>query len=257
MLAASFILWFASQNEGRAGAIALGCGMLVTITLFHGAGLDRIVSLYKKRSHQCAESPWHPLMAQYYFGWAILLMLLLHIADTSIWAIVLNVTNLVPNIHDSFYFSANTYTTLGYGDVPLPSAWRELCPIIAMSGLFTFAWTTGQMMNLLGIHHDVVEEMRLNYRKRKELRRAEGAQVRWVRTEEYEREKALAAQEKQEEAGLSFAERRELRKAKEQKLRQLREAAKAEVEALRRREHEQEKKLGRVPPPPGPGKEHS
>ena len=256
MLAASFILWFASQNEGRAGAIALGCGMLVIIALFHGAGLDRIVSRYKRKSHRCVQSPWHPVMAQYYFGGAILLMLLLHIADTTIWAVILNLTHLIPNIHHSFYFAANTYTTLGYGDVPLPPAWRELCPIIAMSGLFTFAWTTGMMMNLLGIHHDVVEEMRLNYHKRKQLRRAERAQVQLVRTEEYEREKALAAQEKEEEAGLPFAERRELRKAKEQKLRQLREAAKAEIEALRHQEHEKEKALGRTLPP-GSDKEHS
>jgi hypothetical protein len=251
------MLWFVSQREDRAGALALGCAMLVAITLFHGTGLDRIVGLYKRKSQKCVQSPWHPVMAQYYFGWAILLMLLLHIADTSIWAVVLNVTKLIPNIHDSFYFSANTYTTLGYGDVLLPPGWRELCPIMAISGLFTFAWTTGQMFNLVGIHHDVAEEMRLNYRKRKELRRAERAQVRLVRTEEYEQERALAAEEKEEEAGLPFAERRELRKAKEQKLRQLREGAKAEIEGLRHQEHEKEKALGRVPPPPGSDKERS
>jgi hypothetical protein len=141
--------------------------------------------------------------------------------------------------------------------VILPPAWRELCPIIAISGLFTFAWTTGQMMNLLSIHHDIAEEIRLNYRKRNALRKAERAEVRLVRTEEYEREKALAAQEKDEEAGLPFAERRELRKAKEQKLRQLREAAKAEIEALRRQEHEKEKALGRVGRPPSSDKEPS
>ena len=78
-------------------------------------------------------------------------------------------------------------------------------------------------MNLLSVHYDVVVEMKLNYRKRKELRRAERAQVRFVRTEEYEKEKARVAQEKEEESGLPFAERRELRKAEQQKLRQLRE----------------------------------
>jgi len=251
------MLWFASQTEDRAGALVMGCAILVVIALFHGAGLDRILGLYKRRSQKCVESPWHPIMAQYYFGPAILLMLLLHMADIFIWAVILSLTNLVPNIHHSFYFAANTYTTLGYGDVPLPPAWRQLCPIMAMSGLFTFAWTTGMMMNLLGMHHDVAEEMRPNYRKRKELRRAERAQVRLVRTEEYEREKALAAEEKEEESGLPFAERRELRKAKEQKLRQLREAAKAEIEELRHQEHEKEKTLGRVPPPTGSDKERS
>lgn len=88
------------------------------------------------------------------------------------------------------------------------------------------------MFNLVGIHDDVAEEMRLNYRKGKALRRAGRAQVQLVRAEEYEREKALTAEEKPEESGLSFAERRELSKAKQQKLPHLREAAKAGIEAL-------------------------
>lgn len=257
MLAALFILWFASVIEDRAGAMVTGCAVLVTIVLIHAGGLDRIVNLYKRKTHKCIESPWHPLVAQYYFGLTILLMLLLHVVDTSIWSLTLRVSGLIPNLYDSAYFSANTYTTLGYGDVLLPPGWRQLCSFIAISGLFTFALTTGQLMNLLGIHHDIAEEMRLNYRKRNELRRAERAQVRLVRTEEYEREKALAAQEKEEEAGLPYAERRELRKAREQKLRHLRAAAKAEIDGLRRQEHEKEKELGRVPPPPGPDKERS
>ena len=106
-------------------------------------------------------------------------------------------------------------------------------------------------MNLLSVHYDVVVEMKLNYRKRKELRRAERAQVRFVRTEEYEKEKARVAQEKEEESGLPFAERRELRKAEQQKLRQLREGAKAEIEAFRRQEDVKEKKLGQQPPSGG------
>jgi hypothetical protein len=249
MFATCFILCLLSPDVTPFAVLGFGCLMLVAITLFHGAGLDGIVSLYKGKSQKCLQSPWHPLMAQYFFGWTILLLLLLHLVDTTIWALVLNLTDLIPNIHESFYFSANTYTTLGYGNVPLPHAWRELSPIMAISGLFTFAWTTAQMFNLVGIHHDIVEEMSLNYHKRKELRRVERGQVQLVRTEEYEREKALAAQEKQEEAGLPFAERRKLKKAEKQKLRQLRDAANAEMEALRRQEREQERRLGRETPP--------
>jgi Ion channel len=156
------ILFLLSPDVTPFAVLGFGCLMLVAITLFHGVGLDRIVSLYKGKSQKCLQSPWHPLMAQYFFGWTILLLLLLHLVDTTIWALVLNLTDLVPNIHESFYFSANTYTTLGYGNVPLPHAWR-----------------------------------------------------------------------------------------------QLRKAAKAEMEALRRQEHEQEKKLGRVPPPSDQDKEHS
>ncbi len=42
-----------------------------------------------------------------------------------------------------------TYTTLGYGEGTLPKAWRLLAPMIAISGLFAFGWTTGALFNFV------------------------------------------------------------------------------------------------------------
>ena len=58
------------------------------------------------------------------------------------------------------YFSANTYTTIGYGQMILPDNWRELAPIMAISGLFTFAWTTGEMFNVITFHRKFVTGLR-------------------------------------------------------------------------------------------------
>jgi hypothetical protein len=57
------------------------------------------------------------------------------------------------------YFSANTYTTIGYGLMILPQSWRELAPIMAISGLFTFAWTTGEMFNIVGQQRELVADL--------------------------------------------------------------------------------------------------
>jgi hypothetical protein len=48
---------------------------------------------------------------------------------------------------DAFYYVAGTYTTLGYGEGRLPHAWRLLAPMIAISGLFAFGWTTGVLFS--------------------------------------------------------------------------------------------------------------
>jgi hypothetical protein len=40
-----------------------------------------------------------------------------------------------PSWEPAFYFSASTYTTLGYGDVLLPSNWRLLGPLESMTGV--------------------------------------------------------------------------------------------------------------------------
>ena len=146
--------------------IGMGAIMLVIITMIHGAGLDQIVSLYKRRSEKLRERRRHPRMAMMVFSGAILLMLFLHLAEISLWGLVLQKTKLVPNLRDAVYFAANTYTTLGMGPMSLPHSWRELSPMIAIAGLFTFAWTTSEMFNIVGLHHDLVAELSAHRQRR-------------------------------------------------------------------------------------------
>lgn len=43
----------------------------------------------------------------------------------------------------AFYFSATTYTTVGYGDLVLPSRWRLLGPLESMVGMLMSGVTVG------------------------------------------------------------------------------------------------------------------
>ena len=139
--------------------LAFGAGMLLIIVLLHGAGLDGVTTRYKKRSEMLRNRGWHPRLATPVFAGSILLMLCLHLLESIIWGLVLNKAGLISDLRDSFYFSANTYTTLGYGRMLLPYDWRELAPIMAISGLFTFAWTTSEMFNIVEYHHALVADL--------------------------------------------------------------------------------------------------
>jgi len=139
--------------------LLIGSIMLLLITLLHGAGLDHIIERYKKSSERALRNEWRPRFAVFIFSAAILRMLFLHIAEIWLWGLVLHVSHLIPNTRDAVYFAANTYTTLGYGDVMLSENWRELSPIIAISGLFTFAWTTSEMFNIVGDQHELVSKL--------------------------------------------------------------------------------------------------
>jgi hypothetical protein len=152
-------------------ALVLGGVMLIIITIVHGIGLDGIVARYRRKAKMLREKNWHLGLAILVFAGAILLMLFLHLTETCIWALALRGLGLVPNFRDAAYFSANTYTTLGMGPMALPHSWRELSPIIAISGLFTFAWTTSEMFNVVGYHHDLVAELR-EKRDKREVRPA-------------------------------------------------------------------------------------
>ena len=83
----------------------------------------------------------------------------MHITEACIWGVVLNKVGLISSLRDSIYFSANTYTTIGYGLMILPQSWRELSPIMAISGLFTFAWTTGEMFGIVGQQRELVADL--------------------------------------------------------------------------------------------------
>lgn len=159
MFDVQFCVALIRPDSVRFEAFGLGCVLAVGITLIHVTGLGRIADLYRKKTQKLVVSDRHPFLASWYFSWTILFMLLLHIVDIWIWGSILFGMNLIPNIHDAFYFAANTYTSLGYGDVPLGLDWRELSPLMAISGLFTFACTTGQLFNVMGQHRSIVAEL--------------------------------------------------------------------------------------------------
>ena len=46
-------------------------------------------------------------------------LVLLHLAEISIWAVFYLWRGCLPNAKAAFYFSGATYATLGYGDVVL------------------------------------------------------------------------------------------------------------------------------------------
>ena len=137
----------------------VGGVMLIIIMLIHGFGLDRIVDRYKRRAARMRQECWHPKPAVFIFAGTIFLMLLLHSIEIWLWSALLYAGGLVENIHRAAYFSANAYTTLGMGSMVLPYNWHELSPMIAISGLFTFAWTTSEMFNIVGSQHDLVDEL--------------------------------------------------------------------------------------------------
>jgi hypothetical protein len=149
-----------SPGEVGLEVFGVGASVLVVIVVLHGFGLDRIVDRYKRTAQKLREQATPTAVATGVFAWSIFLMLVLHLVETFVWALVVHRAGLIPQFRDAVYFCANAYTTLGEGDPMLPLSWRELSPIMAISGLFTFGWTTSVMFNVVGDHHDLCEELR-------------------------------------------------------------------------------------------------
>jgi hypothetical protein len=141
-------------------AVVVGAIILVGIVLFHGTGLHSImVGQDRWRVRLFAHHP-HLTGAALIFGWGVFLMLFLQIVEVLIWSLFLNRLGLIKSVHDTIYFCANAYTTLGMGKMELERPWRLISPIIGISGLFTFAWTTSALVDMVSAHRQVVEQVR-------------------------------------------------------------------------------------------------
>jgi len=72
-------------------------------------------------------------------------LLLLHIVEVTIWAVVYRLLVSSPSLRDfedALYFSTVAFTALGFGDVVIEGSWRLLSAIQAMTGLLVFGWST-------------------------------------------------------------------------------------------------------------------
>ncbi len=80
-----------------------------------------------------------------------LVLIGLHIIEILVWAIAFLVVapGELESLETAFYFSAVTFTTLGYGDVTLSSEWRLLSGFEAIGGILLIGWTTAFMFAVL------------------------------------------------------------------------------------------------------------
>ena len=147
---------FPLSGRGRAGdamdhftpvvEITLGTVPLIATLFIHGVGMGVVQQVFEKGAIPHYRAKGHAVV---YFAVMIVVMLLTHLAEIFMWSAVLVGIEAVPVFRDSFYYVAGTYTTLGYGEGTLPHAWRLLAPMIAISGLFAFGWTTGALFSLV------------------------------------------------------------------------------------------------------------
>ena len=62
-------------------------------------------------------------------------IMVLHLGDAVIWACFYDWGGLFQDFETSLYFSMQSYSTVGYGDVLLPQKWRLLGTIEGVSGV--------------------------------------------------------------------------------------------------------------------------
>lgn len=64
-----------------------------------------------------------------------------HLLEIALWGAYYVWKGALPDLETGFYFSAVTYTTIGYGDVVLPATWRLLGSVEGLTGILMCGWS--------------------------------------------------------------------------------------------------------------------
>jgi hypothetical protein len=115
-------------------AIALYSGALVAATVaVHAGGLAAVLGhLARPLQTQLPIGFWPTTWLLVRVTW---LLLLIHLAEITVWALFYWWKDCLPDAESAFYFSGVTYATVGYGDLVLKEPWRLLAPIEGLVGI--------------------------------------------------------------------------------------------------------------------------
>jgi hypothetical protein len=76
-------------------------------------------------------------------------LLLLHLLQIIVWAACYQWNGCFPDFETAFYYSATSYSTVGFGDVIPPGNWRILGAVEAVTGILMFGWSTGVLFSVV------------------------------------------------------------------------------------------------------------
>src|SRR5689334_21400521 len=105
----------------------LVAALLVAVTVaVHAAGFAVVLRSFMKSRVAPPTQPWPIAWLFIRVTWFLILM---HVAEITLWALFYVWKGCLPDAESAFYFSGVTYTTIGYGDLVLPKPWRMLGPV--------------------------------------------------------------------------------------------------------------------------------
>jgi hypothetical protein len=129
-------------------ALLLGTGLLLASLLTFSVAIVLAVRLMSRviRAGYSGESFWKNVAIMIVITFV---MAAAHLMQIALWAAAFCASREISTFEKAFYFSAENYTSLGYGDIVLSDSWRLLGPLEAINGLLLFGLSTAVMFAVL------------------------------------------------------------------------------------------------------------
>jgi voltage-gated potassium channel Kch len=71
--------------------------------------------------------------------------------------------DVLSDIDTALYFTTSTFTTVGYGDIVLPPAWRLLAASTSINGMIIFGWSTAFIFEVMTALYKPSDKNRIQY----------------------------------------------------------------------------------------------
>jgi hypothetical protein len=124
--------------------LAIGIGMIALTIVINVSGIVLWLKYLALSLEQHVKENTQPKLFQVILT-TVIVLLIIHLIQAFLWAVLyllLPGHSGLDNLHDAFYFSTITITTLGYGDVTLNEQWRLLSGLESMIGIIVFGMST-------------------------------------------------------------------------------------------------------------------
>ncbi len=126
--------------------IGIGLTLVTIVTAAVGWWVLEAIIL---RLHQWARRPPHPPKLMTILAMSLVWNLLIITTAVLLWASAYLGLGIFATFESAVYFSLVAFTTLGFGDILLPTEWRLLSGIAAANGLLLFGLITAILVETL------------------------------------------------------------------------------------------------------------
>ena len=127
--------------------LAIGIGMIALTIVINVTGIVLWLNYLARQIERHAGQNTEPKLFHAILS-TVIVLLAIHLLQAFLWAVLylqLPGRSGLENLHDAFYFSIITITTLGYGDVTLNEQWQLLSGLESMIGIIVFGMSTAMI----------------------------------------------------------------------------------------------------------------
>lgn len=130
------------------GTLALSGGLVIVTCAVQFTGLLGLSWVLRKRFNLAAGELLNVMSQGATIVCIVLGLFLLHAVQIWIYALVYLLIGQLDTVESALYFSAATFTTVGYGDVILDKNWRMLAAAESANGFLLLGWSTAFLVSV-------------------------------------------------------------------------------------------------------------